>query len=200
MPSQRIERTRRDALLDAALTLFDARGYGATTMTAIQQATGASTGSLYHHFPSKAHLAAALQERALADYQYGFVRILEEHPDDAEAGVRATVAYHLGWVSEHLGQARLLYTLHDPDVSELAAPRLAVLNKDFFDRVHAWYTRQADRNRVRVFPFDVLACVWIGPAQEMARSSLTSDIAPERIIRHRELLSSAAWNALCMPR
>ena len=56
-------------LLDAALTLFDTRGYAATTMSAIQQATGASTGSLYHHFPSKAHLAAALQEHALADYQ-----------------------------------------------------------------------------------------------------------------------------------
>lgn len=198
MPSQRNDHARRDALLDAALTLFDTRGYAASTMTAIQQFAGASTGSLYHHFPSKAHLAAALQERALADYQHGFISTLEEHPDDAEAGVCATVSYHLRWISEHLGQSRLLYTLHDPDVTALAASRIAALNTDFFGHIHTWYTDQANRNLTRHFPVEVLACVWIGPAQEMARSCLNGDTAPERLMRHSDLLSRAAWNALSM--
>lgn len=199
MPSQRHERPRRDILLDAALTLFDTRGYAAATMSAIQQVTGASTGSLYHHFPSKAHLAAALQERALADYQHGFLSVLQDHPDEAEAGIRAAVTYHLRWIGDHLGQARLLYTLHDPDVTALAAPRIAALNNAFFDHVHTWYTHQVDHERVQTFPRDVLACIWIGPAQEMARSCLIGNTAPDRLPRHATLLADAAWNALRTP-
>jgi len=46
----------RAAILDAALDLFQERGYEATTMRAIAERAGASLGSSYHYFPSKEHL------------------------------------------------------------------------------------------------------------------------------------------------
>lgn len=48
------------SLLDAAAALFAENGYDATTMTQIAHRAGASIGSLYQFFPSKAVLAEAL--------------------------------------------------------------------------------------------------------------------------------------------
>ena len=53
-------RRRRAAIVDAAERLFLDRGYAATSMAAISEAAGGSKQSLYHHFPSKAALFAAI--------------------------------------------------------------------------------------------------------------------------------------------
>jgi AcrR family transcriptional regulator len=55
-PKTRRGETSRAAILDAALDLFQERGYEATTMRAIAERAGASLGSSYHYFPSKEHL------------------------------------------------------------------------------------------------------------------------------------------------
>jgi len=46
----------RERLLDAALTLFAAKGYVATGTQEIIAAAGATTPLLYHHFKSKTTL------------------------------------------------------------------------------------------------------------------------------------------------
>jgi AcrR family transcriptional regulator len=46
----------RAAIFDAALALFQERGYDATTMRAIAERAGVSLGSSYHYFASKEHL------------------------------------------------------------------------------------------------------------------------------------------------
>jgi len=56
-------RARVAALLDAAATVFAARGYEAATMTEIAAEAKAAIGSLYQFFPSKDALADALVER-----------------------------------------------------------------------------------------------------------------------------------------
>ena len=48
--------TSRAVILQAALDLFQQRGYEATTMRAIADHAGVSLGSSYHYFPSKEHL------------------------------------------------------------------------------------------------------------------------------------------------
>src|SRR2546423_14104954 len=61
-PGTRAARTaaRRRAILDAALQCFIERGYEATTVDDVRGASGASIGSIYHHFRSKEDLAAEL--------------------------------------------------------------------------------------------------------------------------------------------
>ena len=46
----------RAAIFEAALALFQVRGYEATTMRAIAERAGVSLGSSYHYFASKEHL------------------------------------------------------------------------------------------------------------------------------------------------
>ena len=52
--------TRRKEILQAALSCFSEQGFDATTVEQIRHRSGASTGSIYHHFKNKAHIAAAL--------------------------------------------------------------------------------------------------------------------------------------------
>src|SRR3982074_2149649 len=89
---------RPSQILTAALECFDERGFAATTIEEIRTRSGASIGSIYHHFGSKEQSAAELYVGGLRAYQQGFGRVLEEHADDAEAGIRAVVRHHLRWV------------------------------------------------------------------------------------------------------
>jgi AcrR family transcriptional regulator len=74
------------------------------TLDEVRREAEVSVGALYHHFPDKAALAAAVYAQLMAEYQAGFVAMLREH-DTAEGGIRGGVAYHLRWVSEHRGEA-----------------------------------------------------------------------------------------------
>ncbi len=65
-PQRQRGRNRVAALMAAAASLFVEKGYDATTMTAIAARAGASIGSLYLFFPTKAALAQAMGT-ALAD-------------------------------------------------------------------------------------------------------------------------------------
>jgi AcrR family transcriptional regulator len=59
---RRIDRGRatRDRLVAAAVELFAARGFEATSIEAVLEETGVSRGSLYHHFASKQSLFEAV--------------------------------------------------------------------------------------------------------------------------------------------
>lgn len=53
----------RERIVDAAAELFAERGFHATPMTGIADASGLSQTGLLHHFPSKEDLLAAVLER-----------------------------------------------------------------------------------------------------------------------------------------
>ncbi len=52
--------SRRDAVLEAALELFEERTYGSTPMPLIAQRAGVGAGTIYRYFPSKESLANAI--------------------------------------------------------------------------------------------------------------------------------------------
>lgn len=53
---------RREAIIETARAVFAERGFAATSMADLVQATGLSMGGLYRYFPSKADLIAAVAE------------------------------------------------------------------------------------------------------------------------------------------
>jgi AcrR family transcriptional regulator len=53
-------------VLDAASSLFQARGYHATSMQDLMQATTVTGGALHHHFPTKKSLVLAVFEERVA--------------------------------------------------------------------------------------------------------------------------------------
>jgi AcrR family transcriptional regulator len=169
---------RRQAILDVALELFLDEEQDAT-IEEICRRSGASNGSVYHHFGSKDGIAAELTARFLADYQEGFVAALEE------GGVRAAVAHHLRWVTAHPDQARFLLRFGT------GGERVAAQNRAFYAEVESWVAR----HDLRELPLDVRAAILIGPAQEVSRAWLDgrSKTRPDEAA---DALGEAAWRAL----
>ena len=56
-------RPTAERLIDAAMTLFMAKGYGSTSVADILREAEANSGSLYHVFPTKQDLLLAVLER-----------------------------------------------------------------------------------------------------------------------------------------
>lgn len=84
MPAATTSSTR-ERMLDAAQALVLERGFTATTVDAVLDATGASKGSFFHHFPTKTALGRALVQRyadADADTLERFMRAAEERSAD----------------------------------------------------------------------------------------------------------------------
>ncbi|MEM9514984.1 MAG: TetR family transcriptional regulator [Actinomycetota bacterium] len=58
-----------ERILDTARTLFNQRGYAATTQAAIASAAGLTQGNLTYHFPAKRDLAIALRDEARREFR-----------------------------------------------------------------------------------------------------------------------------------
>jgi AcrR family transcriptional regulator len=187
--------TRREAILDAALHAFSDHGYEAATIADVCRRSGASVGSVYHHFEGKEGLAAALFAEGLRAYQAGFLAALEAHPDDAEGGIRAAVGHHLRWVEKNPDLARWLLAGRRPEVRLAGEAAVRDLNRQAFAQGHGWIARQVEAGGLRALPRDVYVPVLIGPAQELCRAWLSGDVAVRPTRRAAEL-ADAAWAAL----
>jgi AcrR family transcriptional regulator len=63
--AQRSEQSRQK-IVQAALTVFGLKGYRAASMEDVSLAAGCSKGGLYHHFPTKPALLAAVVDQLIA--------------------------------------------------------------------------------------------------------------------------------------
>ena len=175
-------------MLQVARRRFAVDGALVPTLDEVRREAEVSVGALYHHFPDKPALAAAVYAQLIGEYQSGFVAMLREH-DIAEGGVRGGVAYHLRWVTEHRGESRLL--LGD----RLDSAALRDSNRDFFSAVRDWWRPHHTYGALRPMRLGVTAALWLGAAQEYSRHWIVAGeatMAPEAVAT----FADAAWAVL----
>lgn len=104
---QERSRTRRQRLLDAALTVFTQHGYSDTAVDQVARASDTSKGGLYFHFPSKQALFLALLDESSTALLERVASAMSTEPDPL---VRGEVALRevLAAFGEHRLLARLL--------------------------------------------------------------------------------------------
>lgn len=73
-----------DKILVAATRIAQAHGYGGLNVRTLAEEVGIKAASLYHHFPSKADLAAAVAKRYWEDAAAALEVITEEIEDPLE--------------------------------------------------------------------------------------------------------------------
>jgi AcrR family transcriptional regulator len=85
----------RAALLDAAAEAFAQDGFTATSITQIASSARVTKGAVYHHFPDKHHLFAAVLDQYNESAQQQVYDAIGKHPTDpwqaALAGLEATL-------------------------------------------------------------------------------------------------------------
>lgn len=107
MSIQERSKSRRQRLLDAALTVFTEQGYNATPIDDIARASETSKGGVYFHFPSKQALFLALLEESSAALQEKVEAAMADEPDPLRRGEAALRAVMTSF-AEHRLLARLL--------------------------------------------------------------------------------------------
>ncbi len=185
---------RRRAILAAALDCFVRNGIAATTMEDIRAASGASIGSIYHHFESKELLAAALYLEGIGEYQDGLLREMTQR-HTAREGIRAAVAYHLGWIKGNANWARFLLAARDADFMSPNELALRQMNRRLTEGIAGWIGPRADRGEVVALAPDTLLPLLLGPAQAFGRVWLAGR-AVTTIERAEAIFADAAWNAV----
>src|SRR5256714_4032161 len=173
---------RRQAILDAALRLFATRGLRATAIEDICAASGASNGSLYHHFGSKEGIAATLYASAIEDYQRGALAVFG-NAQSAEAGFCGCVEHYLQWVVDHRELALLMLAVEHSDVRDLAADQVAALNETFRAEIGEWMRGRAAAGELPDVPADLMMPAALRPARRVAELWLGEKRSPPRAER-----------------
>lgn len=126
-------RSRSDAILDAALAVFDQAGFEAARVEDIAAAAGVAKGTVYLHFPSKVALLEALIARHVAPVAANAAAIAEAGRADPLAALRRIMQL----IQPMLGDVRLV-----------AAPRLVIAASNRFPEIAEHYRREVfDRVR-----------------------------------------------------
>jgi AcrR family transcriptional regulator len=94
----------RERILDAAIRVFAARGFGSTTMRDLAAEVGIKAPGLYAHFASKEDILAGAMLRAL----HGFIRsmVAPAAPGSPAAMLEMTVRRHVRYQLAHLATTR----------------------------------------------------------------------------------------------
>jgi AcrR family transcriptional regulator len=185
-------RRRRAEILTAALACFEAEGYERTTLWKVRDRSGASIGSIYHHFGSKEEIFAALYLEAVADSQAAALRALRR-ADNLGDGVRALVRSYLRWVDRHRARAAVVLTLRRAELAAAAEARLEAMNEAF----HAEVRTRLDAldEGLPDGPLDVLFASLVGPSEAFARRWLRGGTTTS-LRRAADLLADAAARSL----
>lgn len=126
---------RRNAIIDAAATLFAEHGYDATPVTAIAKAAGVSSGTVFHYFGDKRGVFRAIFERDLPESR----AMIERHRDavDPLAAILDIVAELVEPASDPLASGLVVEVIrqvtHDPQLAVILEETDAVVNRGLSD-------------------------------------------------------------------
>lgn len=138
----------RNRLVVAAARMFQERGVAATSMHDIKRAAEVSSGSLYHHFPTKKGLAlAVISERVRAEVAATWIAAVR-NADNAATGILTvfdsviTLLDRNGSVSGcPLGNLAVELSLADPEIRRALAQEYGTWRSAIEDRVREDYAR-----------------------------------------------------------
>ncbi len=192
-PDPALPLDRKTTILAAALAVFTEKGIEATTIDDIRQRSGASVGSIYHHFGTKESIAAALFAQGLDDYWARLIaRTRTAHT--AEQAIHVLLETHIGWIVDQPDLARFLFSrrqavspAHEDNIRKLTGNHFKVL----FEMYKPWFKQGI----LRHLPFDLYGPLLMGPAQELARLWLSGRTSIDLRAAVDEL-SRAAWLSL----
>lgn len=186
----------RDTLLDSAAALFLAQGIESTSMAQVRQHAGVSNGSLFHHFPTKGHLARALYAATLADFHAALRLALRADPP-AEAGVRALVAAYVAWVVRQPARARVLHELRRSAAVAEAEGELAAANAQALAPLRDWIARRTAAGEMRDMAAEVWLALVFAPARQLTPRWTAAGASARTVpAALRRLLADAAWAAV----
>jgi AcrR family transcriptional regulator len=194
-PRRMATRKRRRDILDAALGCFLQNGFEAATIEHIRDASGASFGSIYHHFGSKQAIAAALYEEGISELEAALHEVRKDLTDVRE-GLRAQVRTYFDWLSDHKGMALFIFRVSTADQAGRAAEQIDSANTRSQQGLSDWLRPFVERGEVIDMPPDLYDTVVFGPCSHFARHWLVGreELDFDDVVKH---LSESIIRSVC---
>lgn len=185
---------RRTEILDAALACYAKLGWAATTIADVRTESGASTGSIYHHFGSKEGIGAALYAELLRRYREPLLERLER-TRSARGFVRTLVLHHLEWAAEHPDWTRFLNDMRGSEAVAGNEAELRESTRRFLELLAQRLDEYVEAGEIVKMPKPLYASVIMGPTHDVVRHWLRGRIKLD-LAELRTPLANAAWRAV----
>jgi AcrR family transcriptional regulator len=192
-PHAKTESRKRD-IIQAALRCFSEIGFSETSMEDIRRQSGASTGSIYHHFNGKEPLAAAVYLEGIRDYQTGLIEVFQGD-QGAREGIKLLIDHHLRWVEANVQWSRYLFQKRYSGFMSSTEELIASMNRELMEHASRWFSRHIRAGTIRRMPGDVIMSMILGPCMEFTRQYLDGHTVT-KIGTTVEVLAEATWRSL----
>lgn len=178
LPRQKRTSKRRRSILDASLRCFLRHGVEAATIEQIRDASGASSGSIYHHFGSKQGIAVALYVEGMEELDELY-RAAMHGQTSLAAGLRAIVQNYFQWVVKNRDWAMYLLRVATADLSAADAARVDEINRSSRQALIDWLRPFAAKGELLDLPEDLYSSLVFGPCSHFARHWLAGRLKTE---------------------
>ena len=187
-------RDRRRAVLEAALACFSEADVESVSIAEICARSGASVGSVYHHFGSKEAIVAALIADGLQAHLDALEAALDRAGGDPHRGIEAVVASLIDWIESNPGWAMFIYANLNNSGAAAAEPIRAVTRR-YGETVDGYFGPLMETGRIRSLPRECWSSLIAAPVHDYARRWLRGQVntSPSG---HRETFVRAAWAVL----
>jgi AcrR family transcriptional regulator len=185
---------RRREILMAALSCFCEHGISGSTIDMIRERSGASVGSLYHHFGNKEKIAVALYSEGMNDH-YSRLRKALEEVQSAEHGVKSIVATFINWIADNPEWARFVFYSRSQVAQIDKDEAVKQGNREHWGMLKEWFSPLVQSGSVKHIPPECYSSIIVGPAQDYARRWLSGRASTD-IREYIDVFSDAAWLAL----
>jgi len=187
-------RSRRRAVLDSALECFSEADVDSVSIADICARSGASVGSLYHHFGSKEGIVVALIADGLQAHLHALQAALDEAGGDPRRGVEAVVGSLIDWIESNPGWAMFIYANLNKSTTASAAP-IREVNRRYGQIVEGFFLPLIEAGRIRPLPRECWSSLVAAPIHDYARRWLRGQvkIPPHG---HRDIFLNAVWAIL----
>ncbi|MFB9719091.1 TetR/AcrR family transcriptional regulator [Planobispora longispora] len=154
--------------MSAALRIVSEGGLEAMTISRLAEVSGASNGSIYHHFGSRGGVVGALYRESFAELVGAMLPALDDRP--AWTVVPDLAGRFLDWVVAEPTRAEFVYRasvaglIEENGKAEFKARVMAPLGE--------WFAARTARGELRPVPLWALDAVVMAPVHECARRYL----------------------------
>ncbi|WP_330328434.1 TetR/AcrR family transcriptional regulator [Streptomyces sp. NBC_00536] len=190
-PKQQRGEATVEQVLNTALGIYASSGEGGLTLSAITQASGVSSGSIYHHFGSLDGVVTALTLRSLGQLlnTLGTALIQTTH---ARSGIRAVILAYLDFARTQPTEARLIHSATADREGMAQAGQIRDSQEARLAPIALWIQAHQDAGELADLSAPMIESLVLGPVVAVVRRWLTvgdidmdeaARVLPDRIWR-----------------
>lgn len=185
---------RKQEILDAALNCFNASGIAATSIEQIQKTSGASIGSIYHHFGSKDGIAFTLYVDGLRGYHQELMAGVAK-ATTAEKKIKTFVTIFLDWVETNPELASYIFSARSYLINSSKANEISEFHSANGKDTALIISELAEKKQIKKMPSRLYTSLLVGSVQHFAQFLIKPE-SNQSFTKEKTVLAQAVWDSL----